>query len=73
MKQAFLQQTAMQPASPRRATARMAAGGAAALLVGSLVGLGACNTVRGAGEDIQSVGKATERTAERTGAEDDGD
>jgi len=35
--------------------------------------LGACNTVRGAGEDIQSVGKATENTAEKTGAEPDED
>ncbi|MBY0406374.1 MAG: entericidin A/B family lipoprotein [Rickettsiales bacterium] len=42
------------------------------LLVAAL-GLTACNTVRGAGEDIQSVGKATERTAEKTGAESDED
>jgi len=42
------------------------------LLVAAL-GLAACNTVRGAGEDIQSVGKATERTAEKTGAKSDGD
>lgn len=35
--------------------------------------LAGCNTVRGAGQDIQSVGEATERTAEKTGAEDDDD
>lgn len=42
-------------------------------MVAGLATLGACNTVRGAGEDIQSVGKATERTAEKTGAESDHD
>lgn len=44
----------------------------AGLFVATLA-LGACNTVRGAGEDIQSVGKATERTAEKSGAESDED
>lgn len=44
----------------------------AGLFVAAL-GLSGCNTVRGAGEDIQSVGKATERTAEKTGAESDDD
>ena len=33
---------------------------AIAVLVAAVVALGACNTVKGAGEDIQSVGQAGE-------------
>lgn len=44
-----------------------------AALALAVFGLGACNTVRGAGQDIQSVGEATEDTAEKTGAEPDAD
>ena len=33
---------------------------AAALLIGSAIALAACNTVRGAGEDLQSAADATE-------------
>lgn len=31
-------------------------------LLGALVATTACNTVRGAGRDVQSVGKAVEKT-----------
>jgi predicted small secreted protein len=33
---------------------------AVAVLIAAVVALGACNTVKGAGEDIQSVGQAGE-------------
>ena len=33
---------------------------AVAVLIAAAVALGACNTVKGAGEDIQSVGEAGE-------------
>jgi len=33
---------------------------AIAVLIAAVVALGACNTVKGAGEDIQSVGEAGE-------------
>jgi predicted small secreted protein len=35
----------------------------AALLLSSALVLSACNTVEGAGKDVQSAGKAVERTA----------
>ena len=37
---------------------------ATAVLVGSALVLAACNTVRGAGEDVQSVANCTENTIE---------
>ena len=36
-----------------------------ALIVLPLLALGACNTMEGAGQDMQSAGKAVERTADR--------
>ncbi|CAN5483716.1 entericidin A/B family lipoprotein [soil metagenome] len=36
----------------------------AALLLSSALVLSACNTVEGAGKDVQSAGKAVERTAD---------
>lgn len=33
---------------------------AVAVLIAAVIALGACNTVKGAGEDIQSVGEAGE-------------
>ncbi len=35
----------------------------AALALSSVLVLGACNTVKGAGRDVQSAGKAVEKTA----------
>ena len=35
------------------------------LMVLPLLALAACNTVEGAGEDMQSAGRAVERTADR--------
>jgi predicted small secreted protein len=35
----------------------------AAMLLSSALVLSACNTVEGAGKDVQSAGKAVERTA----------
>ena len=37
---------------------------ATAVLVGSALVLAACNTVRGAGEDVQSVANCTENAVE---------
>ncbi|RVT42034.1 entericidin A/B family lipoprotein [Sphingobium algorifonticola] len=36
----------------------------AAMLLTSALALGACNTVEGAGRDVQSAGKAVERAAD---------
>ena len=36
---------------------------AAGLILIAALALSACNTVRGVGEDVQSVGKTVERTA----------
>jgi len=36
----------------------------AAFLIGSSLLLSACNTVEGAGRDVQSVGKAVEKAAD---------
>jgi predicted small secreted protein len=37
---------------------------AAALLLSSVIVLSACNTVEGAGKDVQSAGKAVEKSAD---------
>jgi predicted small secreted protein len=37
----------------------------AVLLSAALVALPGCNTIAGAGKDVQSVGKAVEKTAEK--------
>jgi entericidin B len=37
----------------------------AAMLIGASAGLTACNTVEGAGQDVQAGGRAVERTADR--------
>lgn len=37
---------------------------AAALLLSSVIALSACNTVEGAGKDVQSAGKAVEKSAD---------
>lgn len=39
-----------------------------ALVLGSLA-LAACNTVRGAGEDVSSAGDAVAKTAKKSGAQ----
>ena len=36
-----------------------------AMMVLPLLALGACNTVEGAGQDVQAAGRAVERTADR--------
>lgn len=51
-------------------TSGLLLGAAVLALLGSV---SACNTVEGAGEDIQSVGKATSGAAESAGAGDDDD
>ena len=45
----------------------------AATMLALLSALGACNTVEGVGEDIESIGQTTERTAEKAGAGNDED
>lgn len=37
------------------------------LLSGAVVGVSSCNTIEGAGEDIQEGGEAVEEAAEETG------
>ena len=39
-------------------------------LVGGLLVVSACNTVRGAGQDVQKVGEKVEDAAEETGGTD---
>ena len=38
-----------------------------ALIIGSAIVLAACNTVRGAGEDVQSVANCTENAIDGSG------
>jgi len=46
------------------ADTRLHAWGLSALLLLSLLALGACNTIAGAGEDIEAAGEAVSETAE---------